>query len=414
MLQRGMLAMMVVSLLLAGCQTKTDAESAAEEVKIHQVDITPSPQYKPTLAMTLPDSCSVPDGMTLDDATGMIYLNVPNFAPRTADGKKVNPALLARFDKNDQLEILLEYPVHEGTGEVGPMGLDFGPDGNLYVCDNQFFVEPNGSHASRILRVEMKEGKPTGKVETVVDGLKLANAVLWKDGFMYVTDTNLQIPDRKDFGNGCIWRFAEKEVVGTTQALKVDPTVKEGVPVDSHMMVVCPVKKIGRGDNSGLDGLTWAWGALYVGNFGDGVMFRIDMDEAGKATATKVLDDESVHCCDGIFYDAATDKIYISDSQANAIRTLSKEHVPGWLWVNDDTNGEDGLLDQPAECLVRDGVLYVVNFDWAFPGLKNTTSVDKPYSISAITVGTQPDVPAKKAAEVAAEATVELPPVENE
>jgi hypothetical protein len=53
------------------------------------------------------------------------------------------------------------------------------------------------------------------------------------------------------------------------------------------------------------------------------------------------------------------------------------------LWENDDTDGSDGLIDQTAECVVRDGKLIIANFDWPFPGLKNQ-KFDKPYTISVI------------------------------
>ena len=37
-----------------------------------------------------------------------------------------------------------------------------------------------------------------------------------------------------------------------------------------------------------------------------------------------------------------------------------------------DTDGADGLLDQPCEPMVWGDKLLVVNFDMSFPGLKNT------------------------------------------
>ncbi|MDO4583795.1 MAG: hypothetical protein Q4D62_06790 [Planctomycetia bacterium] len=353
------------------------ASLLAQDVPIHRVEVVPNPANKPFLAVELPEFCTVPDGTALDPKNGLIYINCPNYAPRTADGTKVHPAILGCIDRENQFQALLKYPLHPQSGEVGPMGIALGPDGHLYVCDNQFFIEPKGSVASRILRVVLQDGKPTGKVDVVVDGLRLANAIMWHDNVLYVTDT--QIPT-EEYGLGGIWRFPYEEVVGTAETLMVNP---KG---DKHLMVTCPVKKIGRMDNAGLDGMTWAWGAIYCGNFGDGVMFRIDRDKNGKATVTKVLDNDDFQCCDGIFYDAATDKIYINDSQANGIRTLDKNHVHDWLWVNDDTDGTDGLLDQPAECIVRDGVLYIVNFDWTFPGLKNSVSTDKPHSVSGITL----------------------------
>ncbi len=405
-------------LTLTACTPKdaaTDAEkNESATVAIHRVDITPNPAYTPKLHIALPDSCPVPDGMTVDETAGKIYLNVPNFAPSNEDGTRQCPALLGVFDENQNFEVLMEYPGDPRSGKMGPMGLDIGPDGNLYVCDNQFFSStPNGKYSSRILRVEMKDGKPTGKIDTLVDGLRLANAMLIHDGFMYVSDTNIDTAGTPDaFGLGIIWRFPLDMIVNATETLKVNPEVKNGVASDPYAWVVGNVKKIGRGDNASFDGLAWAWGALYAGNFGDGQMYRIETREDGTADVKTVLNDDAYHCCDGIFYDEKTDKIYINDSQANAIRTLTRtaegEHVAGWLWVNDDTNGENGLLDQPAECAVMNGKLYVVNFDWSFPGLKNTVSTDKPYSISVIEIGTKSDAElAQEGAEVAEEATPE-------
>ncbi len=49
--------------------------------------------------------------------------------------------------------------------------------------------------------------------------------------------------------------------------------------------------------------------------------------------------------------------------------------------MNGDTNGANGGMDQPCELIFRDGKVIVVNFDWAFPGLKNRKH-DKPYTLS--------------------------------
>ncbi len=388
-----LLALCLVMVL--GCEPPKPqvATTGGDAVAVHRVDIKTDEANRPTLYINLPDSCSVPDGTTLDDATGIIYLNVPNYAPRDEKtGAKKNPPLLMQFDKNAKLEELLNYDkkaLHPVSKEVGPMGMDIGPDGHIYVADNQYFCSDGkkgmGSINSRVLRVLRKDGKVTGDVEVVIDGIKLANALVWHEDVMYVTDTQIKAASDSPetvFGEGGIWRFTSEEILGKKD-IKVDATVKGGVPADKHLAIVLPVKKIGRGDNSGADGATWAWGALYMGNFGDGVMFRVEFDKDGKATSKVVLDDPTVHCCDGIFYDAATDLIYIDDSQANAIRTLDKNHKHGWLWMNDDTNGDGGLLDQPAECIVRGDELYVVNFDWPFPGLKNTAN-DKPHTISMI------------------------------
>jgi len=337
--------------------------------------------FKPQLYVNLPEWCHNPDGMTMCEKTGMIYLSCPNFN-NMVDGKKEFPATLSSIDKDGKLEKLLEYPPLEETGQCGPMGLDFGPDGNLYVCDNQYFH--NKDHKSRMLCVEMKDGKPTGKITTVVDGLKLANAVLWYNNEMWVTDTFLDLPG--EFGVGGIWRFKGEEILNQTEPLKVLPNGE-----DKHLVVKEKVKKIGREDNGGADGMTVDNnGVIYFGNFGDGVMYAVTVNEDDSVKCVKILDDDQYQCCDGIFYDEASDLIFINDSQKNSIRVMTplrpNQPVRCWtLWENEDTDGSDGLLDQPCECVVRDGKMIIANFDWPFPGLRNS-KFDAPYTISVIDI----------------------------
>ena len=337
--------------------------------------------YKPKLYVNLPEWCHNPDGMTLCDETGVIYLNSPNFNNMT-DGKKEFASTLSSIDKDGKFEKLLEYPPLEETGQCGPMGLDFGPDGNLYVCDNQYFH--NTEHKSRILCVEMKDGKPTGKITTVIEGLKLPNAIVWIGNDLWFTDTFLDLPG--EFGIGGLWRFKGDEILNQTQPIKVLPNGQ-----DKRLVVKESVKKIGREDNGGADGMTVDKnGVIYFGNFGDGVMYAVTVDKTNDSVkCTKILDEERFQCCDGIFYDPACDLIFINDSMQNSIRVMTPIREGGtrvfcWtLWENGDTDGADGLLDQPCECVVRDGKMIIANFDWPFPGLKNE-AFDKPYTLSVI------------------------------
>ena len=391
------------------------AENIVSRANPPQPKVELNPAFKPAIYATLPDYCPVPDGMTLDEKTNIIYLNCPNYVPADENGKREFNACLMQILPDGTVEKVLEYPVHPQTGKIGSMGIDICPAGNLYVCDNQrFSTDPQGQVASRVLRIARDEngkvifdenGKPD--VRVVIEGINLANALLWDEGNLYITDT--VVPTQGDeFGRGGIWKFTGEEIkkaVENNEVIKVD--AKAG---DAHLIVTAPVKKIGREDFSGADGMTKAWDAIYFGNFGDGVIRKVTFDEAGKPVVEVVVDRDDFQCCDGIFYDKVTDLIYIDDSQANAIRTLDKDGNLNILWINPDTDGADGSLDQPAECIVRDGKLIMANFDWTFPGLTNAAH-DKPYTLSVIDVTSL--AKAAPAAEEPAAPAEEAPAVEE-
>ena len=89
-------------------------------------------------------------------------------------------------------------------------------------------------------------------------------------------------------------------------------------------------------------------------------------------------------CCDGITYDPCRHCVYMTDSALNAVHKWDIATKSfSTLWRNGDTDGADGLLDQPCEPIVWRGKLVVVNFDMAFPGLTNTEN-DKVHTLSVI------------------------------
>lgn len=336
---------------------------------------------RPTLLVKLPDTANTPDGMTLDEKTGDIYVCCPNLKDQKY------PAVIMKIDKDDNVTKFYDFPksaLHPGSGKIGTMGLDIGPDGNLYIADNQYFWDKN--YASRIIRVNIKDGKPVS-TDIVVVGTKLSNAVIWKDNYLYLSDTFFDVPDKP--GMSGIWRFSLEEL-NTGKPVKLDPKAFDPHSIgttDPHLIATFqtfPWEH--RGDTAGADGLTFDKdGNLYCGNFGDGVISKISFDAKGNVISNKILiKDKTMPSADGMFYDAKRNLIYIADSERNAVRAFTPEGKLSTVWENGaNTTGGDGLLDQPCEVLVRGDTLYIACFDLSFPGLLNQTN-DKDHTISVI------------------------------
>jgi sugar lactone lactonase YvrE len=328
----------------------------------------PDAAMKPSLFMTLPDYINTPDGMTLDSATGNIILAAPNFNDPNA------PGVIMKIDPQNTLTKYIDMPLHPETGYGCPMGLDFGPDGHLYVADNQYFYDKD--HKSRLMRVTVVNGQPTG-TEVAVDGFKLSNAVIWKGDTVFVSDTFMDLPDTP--GLSAVYKFTLEELNQGTVHLKPLGT-------DPHLIARFVTTPNHREDVAGADGLTLdSKGNLYVASFGDGKIHKLTFDADGNVASQTVFVDmpDRLPCSDGLFCDLDTDEIYVADSEQNAIHVVSMDGSLKTLWMNGDTNGADGGLDQPCETLIRGNELIIVNFDMPFPGLKNA-AFDKPYTMSVI------------------------------
>ena len=337
--------------LFSGCSTP-NAETCGGKIEGN----------KPTLLMQLPEYVPTPDAMTMAP-NGDIILAAPNFS----DSRY--PGILLSINKENELSIFTPGLLHPETGYGRPMGLDYGPDGNLYYADTQYL--DNKDFKSRLIRVVMdKAGKPV-RCEVAVNGFRLSNAVIWKDNTIYVSDTFFDVPGTPEGqGKSGIFAITMEEMEKGTVQLK-------GNMDDPHLIAHFTTTANDRGDIAGADGMTFdGQGRLHTGNFGDGVMSRISFNEDGTVKAQEIIS-RAITCCDGIFYDAKRETIFITDSEKNAIHTMDPETGKTEIfWKNGDTDGMDGLLDQPCEPIVRGDELIVVSFDHSKPewGLINQGS----------------------------------------
>lgn len=357
------LVLVVTGFLAAGCSSRTAV------VKTYG-----DPQFRPRLLLDLPEEYNIPDGIRLDPKTEEMYVCFPNFnIPKY-------PGVLGKITSDNKLVKVCDMPKHPETGYGCPMGLDFGPDGNLYVADNQYFY--NTDHKSRLIRVVMKGGRAV-KTEVAVEGFKLSNAVVFRGNDLFVSDTFF---DREDNpGMSGVYRFSMEEM--NKGVIKLLP--KSQAEMDPHFVMKMNTKRLlYRGDWAGADGMTFdGEGNLYAGNFGDGTIYRATFNADGSVKSAGVfLYDTNLTSCDGILYDKKRNCIFVADMEKNAVKIIwLPEGKLATLWENDDTNGSDGLLDGPCEVSIRGDQLLISNFDMHFPGLKNT-KFDKPYTMSVIDI----------------------------
>jgi DNA-binding beta-propeller fold protein YncE len=330
----------------------------------------------PALLLELPDFCNTPDGATLA-TNGDVILSVPNFNNKLLKEDKQAPAIMMKISPDNKISVFYKYTktdLHPETKKVGPMGLDFGPDGNLYVADNQLFYDPE--HKSRLLRINMKKGKPVS-CDVVVEGFVVSNAVIWRGDTVYVSETYLD-NKTKPMPSG-VYAFKISELKAK-KPVKLKPWTKG--KADPHLIATFYSSgKIGFG----ADGLTFdSEGNLYCSIFEDGVIHKMTLDKAGKVTSKEVWSKAPhMKCADGIFYNAPDNKIYVADMILNAVQVVDMSGNVTTVSSNGNTDGRNGLIDQPCEVIIRGKDLIVVNMDMPFEGIVNTT-FDKPWTLSVI------------------------------
>ncbi len=334
------------------------------------------------LLAELPSPNDTPDGMCLLP-DGDVIVTVPNVnswmaVENKSEGIQDPPPVLMRIGKDNKLKKYYDPPKHPDTGTAFPFGVCIDPQGkNLYLTDLQWFSNPaEPGNKSRVLRIPLDENyNPAGDPVVLIEGMVVANAVIIRDGYLYVSDTSMvPRPDpKKPLISGIFRVKLDEEGTKLTTPLLEDP----------HL--IATIESTNPDVGFGADGLTFdSKGNLYCGNFADGILHQITFDKDGNANKPTVFAQAPfMKSCDGIFCDLKTDKIYVADSLANAVQVVSPDGSVHTLAVDEENDGSGGRLDQPSEVLLRGDEVIATNMDFPVPGGVNT-KFDKPYTISVI------------------------------
>jgi len=353
-----------------------------------------SPKEPPSF-ITLPDFAVTPDGMAIAP-DGDLVLALPNFASNGPDNNPTVPACVAKISPDFKVRKWFDVPILAETGRACPMGIEFGPEGELYMVDNQTWKTGNGPHGEinlgRILRVNFRGGQPT---ETIVlaKGISHPNGLRYRNGQVYVTVSQLPKVKRPDgLLTSAVYRFP-----ANGHDIQVDDTLQ-----DPNLLASFVTQN--KFTQYGLDGIVFdSKGNLYVGNFGDGAISKLTFDASGKLTSTTLfaktdldysLDPKlpgyldkatkaKMRTTDGICADQ-NDNFYVADFSNNAIAKVTPAGQISVLKQNGDTGGRNGDLNEPGEPIVWRGMLVVSNFDAVMEPDKVNQKHESPATLSLL------------------------------
>jgi sugar lactone lactonase YvrE len=294
----------------------------------------------------LPESFNSPDGCTIGP-DGCLYVSIN----QSAAGWKY-PGKIARITADEKIEDFFVLPVNGATGKAAPLGLVFATDGNLYVSDNQSFCTDKPNQAG-VIRVVMENGKPQ-RGELVVSGLNASNGITrWKN-WLYVAETNLGTTDKYTSG---VYRFSLDE-------LSADDTLIVTGTGDPHLILSFETKN--REQAVGANGIgVDSQGNLYVNNFGDVEVMKYTFDADGKVLSSEVFcRPEGAMSLDGMQIDA-DDNLWIADFAGNAVVMVDTKTRASRIVAQSEalSNGANGELDTPSECIRWGDKVYVSNID---------------------------------------------------
>ncbi len=322
------------------------------------------------LFLALPEYIATPDGMAID-ADGNLILACPNYADQSL------PGCIVKIDRNKNLTKWVDVPVNPETGLASPMGIAFGPDGDLYVCDNEGWPgKPELIEKGRILRLRIRDNK-VEKCTVVANHMEHPNGMRIRDGYIYVTQSTLnKVKDPSGKLVSCVYRFGlddeNIEITNTLEDKNILTTFLTHNPDDQY----------------GVDGIEFDHdGNLLVGNFGDGAVYKVTFNEdlSVKSNEVWAQDLDQLLTTDGMIM-SEDGYLYIADFCGNSIARISPDGKVERIAQSPDNDGLDGGLDQPGEPIIWNGKLVVACFDLVTGGDNVNTGHQMPATLAELEI----------------------------
>ena len=321
------------------------------------------------LFCALPGYISTPDSMAID-RYGNLVLSCPNFAEEKSSG------CVVKVSRDGKVTKWFDVPVHQKTGVARNMGIAFDDDWNVYLCDNQGWSgKQELLFKGRVLKVTVDDTGAISKCTVVCENMEHPNGIRIKDGYMYVTNSLMspvKCPDGKLLSGVYRFKLDEENI-----DIKNDLSDKNLFATFVTQNPECQY---------GVDGIVFdSKGDLYIGNFGDGEVWRLAFNPDGslKSQASFAKDPGRLQSTDGMIFDGEGN-LYIADFSANAIAKVDLAGRVERVAQSPDCTGLEGGLDQPGEPIVWNGRIIFSCFDLVTGPDKVNTSHEMPATLAEI------------------------------
>ncbi len=323
----------------------------------------------PGLFALLPEEYAcTPDGMAIY-SDGDLILSCPNFADTKKQG------CLLKIDGNRNIKKWVDIPVLRETGLAHPMGIAFGPDWDIYICDNQGWSgAPELQFKGRILRLKISEDQVV-KITVIAEEMEHPNGIRIRGDYLYVTQSMLsKVEDPSGLLVSGVYKFA----------LDDENIIVKNTLEDKNILTT--FLTLNKDCQYGADGIEFDRdGNLYVGNFGDGAVHKIIFNEDGSVKENRVWakNPAELQTTDGMIMDAGGN-LFIADFSANAVGKVMPDGKVVRIAQSPDSNGFNGELDQPGEPIIWKGKLILSCFDLVTGPDKVNTKHELPATLSEL------------------------------